>query len=66
MNCMTETNEGYDAMALAGTLRFLIGLMVLVFGLYVGFFYEGGGQSLGLLLLFATPFIILKNEKKFY
>jgi hypothetical protein len=64
MNCMAQTTDGYDVPALAGAGRFLLGLLMMIFGLYVGFFFEEKGHGLALLLFFASPFVILKNEKR--
>lgn len=64
MTCLTEENFGGESPALAGNLRFLLGLTVMIFGLILGFFYGGQGHGLGFLLMFASPFIILTDKRK--
>lgn len=64
MNCITEKNIVSASPALAGTLRFFLGLTVMVFGLFLGLFYEWQGQGLGFILLLASPFIVLTDQKK--
>lgn len=64
MNCLTERNIISESPALAGTIRFLAGLIVMMLGLYLGFFYSGQGNGVGFLLMFASPFIILTDKGK--
>lgn len=64
MNCLTERDIVSETPALAGSIRFLLGLTVMILGLMVGFFYDGQGHGLGFLLMFASPFIILTDKRE--
>jgi hypothetical protein len=59
---MSETKNRYEVPELAGTVRFLIGLLMMVVGLYIGFFLEGKSTGLALLFFLASPFIMLKDK----
>lgn len=65
MNCIAEKSVVSDAPALAGNLRLLLGLTVLVCGLIFGLVHDGQGQGLGFLMLLISPFILLKDKPRF-
>lgn len=64
MNYLTERNIIGESPALAGSLRFLAGLIIMMLGLYLGFFHEGQGNGVGFLMMFASPFIILTDKRE--
>ena len=63
-NYATEVNGIIDSPALAGTLRLILGLTMMIGGLYFGLFTEMPGQGLGLLCFIASPFIFLTDKKR--
>ena len=63
MNCCIEAEKSYKVPVLAGTFRFLSGLAVLLAGIYLATFSNIQGHGLGLLLIFGSPFVILKDDK---
>ena len=63
MNCYVETQKNYAAPVLAGTFRFLLGLLLAFAGLYIAMLSDIQGHALGLLLVFGSPFVILKDGK---
>ncbi len=64
MNCCVEVEaeKNYDTFALAGTFRFLLGLILVFVGLYISTLADIQGHGLGLLLVLASPFVIFKDE----
>ena len=63
MNCCVETEKNYAAPVLAGTFRFLLGLIMAFAGLYIGTLSEIQGHALGLLMALGAPFVIFKDGK---
>ena len=61
MNCCIEAEKSYTVPVLAGTTRFLTGVAVFFAGLYLAAFSDVQGHGLGLLLIFGSPFVILKD-----
>jgi hypothetical protein len=53
-----------DSPAYAGNNRFLLGLLVMIAGLYAILFSDFQGHGFGFFLIFASPFIIFKDEIK--
>ena len=64
MNCNAAAiNRNYAAPVLAGNFRFFLGLILAFIGLYIATLTDVQGHALGLLLVFGTPFVILKDGK---
>ncbi len=63
MNYATEMERGTNSPALAGTFRLLMGMLMLIAGLYIWVFAGGKGEGLGLLFLICSPFVILTDKK---
>jgi len=63
MNYATEIQRGTNSPALAGTFRLLLGMLMLIAGLYIWVFAGGKGEGLGLLFLLGSPFVILTDRK---
>ena len=58
MNGKTNSPE------LAGRIRLVLGLTMMITGLYFGLFTEMPGQGLGLLSFIASPFVFLTDKKR--
>jgi len=66
MSCnVMEISESRDLPVLAGNYRFLLGLLMMFFGLFVGFFSDIPGHGLGFLFFFGSPFVIFTDRKQF-
>ena len=64
MNCNAAAiSKSYDAPVLAGNFRFILGLILAFIGLYIATLTDIQGHALGLLLVFGSPFVILKDGK---
>lgn len=63
MSCRAEYQKNYDAPVVAGNLRILLGLLLVFAGLYVAAISNLPGNGLGFLLVFASPFVMLKDNK---
>ena len=67
MSCCAENDfenyKSYDVPVFAGTFRFLLGLILMLAGLYVAMLTDVRGHGLGFLLVFGSPFLIFKDEK---
>ncbi len=63
MNYAAESAKLRDAPALAGTVRVMLGLMMMIAGLYFWLFYGGNADGLGLLFIIGSPFVILTDNK---
>lgn len=63
MNCNVEVERSYSAPVLAGTFRFMLGIVLMSVGLYAAVLSNFQGHILGLLLVFGSPFVILKDDK---
>lgn len=64
MNYATEIKRGTDTPALAGTLRLLLGIAMMIAGIYLWLFSGGGEHGLGLLFLLGSPFVILTDKQE--
>lgn len=62
-NYATEMGREMNSPVLAGTFRLLLGLLMLLAGLYIWAFAGGKGEGLGLLFLIGSPFVILTDKK---
>lgn len=58
------TNGNVNSPVPAGRVRLILGLTMMIAGLYFGLFTEMPGQGLGLLSFIASPFVILTDEKR--
>ncbi len=65
MNHTTEIKRGTDTPALAGTLRLLAGLAMMIAGIYMWLFSGGQAHGLGLLFLLGSPFVILTDKQEY-
>lgn len=63
MNCNVQIEKNYNTSALAETYQALLGLLLMFAGLYITLFCDFPKHDLGLLLVFASPFLILKDDK---
>lgn len=63
MNCKAEYQKNYKEPVVAGNLRILLGLLMILAGLYVAAVSNLPGNGLGFLLMLASPFVILKDKK---
>ena len=63
MKCQVEEYKSYDVPVWAGTFRFLVGLTVMLLGAYLAIMSNIKGSGLGFLLIFASPFLIFKDNK---
>ena len=63
MSCNVQVQKNYDAPALAGTFRFLLGLGLFFAGLYIALFSGIQGHGLGLVVSFGSAFVMFTNEK---
>lgn len=59
----TETARKSNAFALAGTVRLVLGVKMMIAGLYFWLFDGGNAEGLGLLFLISSPFVILTDKK---
>lgn len=65
MNYATEMQRGPASPVLAGTFRLLLGILMLIAGLYIWVFAGGKGEGLGLLFLLGSPFVVLTDKQKY-
>lgn len=63
MSCKAEYQKSYNEPVAAENWRILIGLLMIFAGLYVAAVSNLPGNGLGFLLIFASPFIMLKDNK---
>lgn len=59
-----QFKKSSDSPAYAGNQRFLLGLAMILIGLYAILFSDFQGHGFGFFLVFASPFIIFKDEIK--
>lgn len=57
------TNVSMNSSALAGRVRLILGLTMMIAGLYFGLFTEMPGHGLGLLFFIISPFVFLTDKK---
>ena len=58
------TNENLTSPALAGRIRLILGLTMMIAGLYFGLFTDMPGHGLGLLFFIVSPFVFLTDKKR--
>lgn len=63
MNCQVEEYKSYSNPTFAGSFRLLIGMILMFIGIYLAIFTDIQGHGLGFLLIFASPFLVLKDAK---
>ena len=63
-NYATEMNGNINSPALAGKARLIIGLTMMIAGLYFGLFTEMPGHGLGLLAFIVSPLVFLTDKKQ--
>jgi hypothetical protein len=64
MNYTTEIKRGTTSPVLAGTVRIILGLAIMIAGLYFWLFLDGKADGLGLLFLLSSPFVILTDKQE--
>jgi predicted metal-binding membrane protein len=57
------TNGNLTSPALAGRVRLILGLTMMIAGLYFGLFTALPGHGLGLLFFIVSPFVFLTDKK---
>lgn len=62
-NYAAVTNRYARSPELAGRFRLILGLTMMIAGLYVGLFTEMPGHGLGLLCFIVSPFVFLTDRK---
>ncbi|MEP7038469.1 MAG: hypothetical protein ABI891_09000 [Acidobacteriota bacterium] len=63
MNCQVHEYKSYNTPTLAGNFRFLLGLVLIFAGAYLATLTNIKGHGLGFLLILASPFLILTDDK---
>ena len=63
-NYTTEVNGHANSPELAGPVRLILGLTMMIAGLYFGLFTEVTGHGLGLLFFIVSPFVFLTDKKR--
>jgi hypothetical protein len=63
-NYAAQMNEYAGTPELAGPLRLIMGLTMMLAGLYFGLFTAMPGHGLGLLSFIVSPFVILTDKKR--
>lgn len=66
MSCQVENNKSYNVPVVAGNFRVLLGLLLAFAGLYISFFTDFYGHGLGFLLITASPFVLLTDDKRIF
>lgn len=59
----SEVRRNYDEPVLAGTYRFLLGILMLIAGIYISTLTDFQGHGFGYLLILGSPFVVLKDNK---
>jgi hypothetical protein len=63
-NYVIETNGNPYLPTLAGPFRLILGMTMMIAGLYFGLFTEITGHGLGLLFFIVSPFVFLTDKKR--
>ena len=63
-NYAIETNGYAHSPELAGRIRLVLGLTMMIAGLYFGLFTAMPGHGLGLLFFIVSPFVFLTDKKQ--
>ncbi len=58
------TNGNPYSPTLAGRARLILGLTMMIAGLYFGLFTDMPGHGLGLLFFIVSPFVFLTDKKR--
>lgn len=62
MNRSIQFKRSSEEPVFAGTYRFLLGLAIMFAGLYIAVLSDFQGHGLGFFLIFASPFVIFKDN----
>ena len=62
MNYGVEKTSKTNVSTLIEKVRLMLGLIMMFSGLYFGFFSVGVGESLGLLSVMASPFVMVADK----
>ncbi len=62
MNCAIEIKRETEFPKLAEKVRMLLGLLMMIGGLYFGLFAVGAVEGLGFLAFLASPFVIVTDK----
>jgi hypothetical protein len=60
------TNGNAYSPTLAGRARLILGLTMMIAGLYFGLFTEVTGHGLGLLFFIVSPFVFLTDKSELF
>ncbi len=63
-NYATEMKGNVNSPALAGRVRLILGMAMMIGGLYFGLFTDMPGHGLGLLFFIVSPFVFLTDKKR--
>ena len=63
-NYATQMNGNINSPALAGRIRLILGLTMMVAGLYFGLFTALPGHGLGLMAFIVSPLVFLTDKKR--
>ena len=62
MSYTTEMKRETNIPTFIGKVRLILGLLMMISGLYFGLFSVGAGEGLGLLSFMASPFVMLTDK----
>ena len=62
MNYRAEKREKATAPTAIEKFRIIFGFLMMISGIYFGFFTVGAGESLGVLSLMASPFVMVTDK----
>jgi hypothetical protein len=62
MNYATGATNSTNFSTFPEKLRLLLGLSMMISGLYFGLFTVGAGEGLGLLSVLASPFVMIADK----
>ncbi len=63
-NYSTEMKGNENSPELAGQVRLILGLTMMIAGLYFGLFTDIPGHGLGLLFFIVSPLVFLTDKKQ--
>ena len=66
MSSNIQVARNSDTPAFAGNSRFLLGLLLIIVGFYIGLFSDFQGHAFGFFLVLISPLIIFKDDDSFY
>lgn len=64
MNYSTEKTNKKESSTLVEKFRVVLGLAMMISGLYFGLFTVGAGEGLGLLSVMVSPFVMITDKKE--